>query len=109
MMKANNIHYLCATCDYDYFSSRATLGYVSLGKTKGTTTLCTQVSVLSLSLADYLPRSVPRDVMGVGISSGFVFTEASNLPRSGTIRLYMNAFGYDIEALEVLSVVFIAT
>lgn len=57
---------------------------------------------VSTADAKSLPRSLPRDVMGVSISSGFVYTDASNLPRSGTVRLDVNAFGYDINALEVI-------
>lgn len=41
--------------------------------------------------------------MGVGLSTGFVYTDESNLPRSGMAKLTVNAFGYDFDAIEVLS------
>ena len=55
-----------------------------------------------------LAKSLPRDVMGFGFSSGVVFTPpispkapASWLPRSGNIKLHARAFGYEADLLEV--------
>lgn len=60
--------------------------------------------ILFVLLADFnWPRPLPRDVMGVGLASGFVFTNVSNLPRSGIMSVTANAFGYDFQLLEVIS------
>lgn len=36
LMKVSNIHYLCAGCDYGYFSSKVMFGHASLGKEMAT-------------------------------------------------------------------------
>lgn len=55
----------------------------------------------SLAADANLPRSLPRDVMGIGFSLGTVNTEQAFIPRSVSGKVYANMFGYDLELLEV--------
>ena len=48
-----------------------------------------------------LPRSLPRDVMGIGLSTGVLLDEFSWLPRSASGKVTANLFGYDMELFEV--------
>ena len=48
-----------------------------------------------------MPRSLPRDVMGMGFSLGVLSTDASWVPRAVNGKLTTNLFGYDIDLLEV--------
>ena len=58
--------------------------------------------IVAFEIADaYWTRSLPRDVMGIDLSTEFVYTSASSLPRSGMAKLTVNAFGYDFDAIEV--------
>ena len=58
--------------------------------------------VVHVLVADInLPRSLPRDVMGIGLSTGVLLNEYSWLPRSASGKVTANLFGYDLELFEV--------
>jgi hypothetical protein len=83
-LKRTGLYLTCPVQDdRGYFSSKATRLYVSLAD------------------AWNLPRSLPRDVMGVGLSFGVLSNDASWVPRTVHGKLMTNLFGYDIDLLEI--------
>jgi hypothetical protein len=81
-MKISGLSLVCPAMDKGYFSSKATRSYVSLADAG-------------------LPRSLPRDVMGIGLSTGVLLDQSSWLPHSASGKVTANLFGYDMELFEV--------
>ena len=100
-MKLSGLVLMCPAADMGYFSSKATRGYVSLGMTLSKRKTGFVLSFLCLAADANLPRSLPRDVMGIGFSSGVLMDERSWLPHSVAGKVTANLFGYGMELLEV--------
>jgi hypothetical protein len=82
LLNFNGLFFTCLATDRGFLSSKVIQHYLSLADTP-------------------LPRSLPRDVMGVGLFLGTVNTDKAWIPRSVNGKLIANLFGYDLELLEV--------
>jgi hypothetical protein len=92
-MRTSGIFLVCPAADKGYFSSKADRHYLSLADFN---------LPLGALVADMkMPRSLPRDVMGVELSTGVVMNEYSWLPHSASSKVTANLFGYDFELFEV--------
>ena len=101
LLNFNGLIFKCLATDRGFLSSKVIQHYLSLGRSAVPSCLSCQTVTGYLTADTPLPRSLPRDVMGVGLSLGTVHTDKAWIPRSVNGKLIANLFGYDLELLEV--------